>query len=174
MVNKYLWILMGCLCLTGCEPSYQEKENEAKANVERLEARQTKLSNIVQKYEAQREAAHEEIMRLRALKGGLEDPGTNAPVVPTNQIVIVTNQIVVVTNQIVTVTQQVSSFDTGGDGRVSDKMLMVRHFNSSDVFSLPYSPHEFIVKSNGVVFYACKESSVGNTTNVYSFRIFHD
>ena len=147
---------------------------EAKANVDKLEAQQAKLNNVVQRYQTQRDAVREEIARLRVLKGGLEDPGTNAPAAPTNQIVVVTNQIVVVTNQIVTVTQQISSFDTAGDGRVGDKLLMVRHFNSSDVFSLPYSPHEFIVKSNGVVFYACKESSVGNTTNVYAFKIFHD
>lgn len=169
MANKYLSLTALCLgALVGCEPD----PNVAQIN-DTLRARQEKLQSVIQSYEAKRDTIREEITKLRAIKGGLEDPGTNtATVITVTNTPVITTQVVVVTNQIVSVTQQVSSFDMSGDGRVGDKLLMINHFKTSEVFCLPYSPHEFIVKSNGVVFYACKESSVGNSTNVYAFPIF--
>lgn len=158
MVNKYLVPLLLVLCLTGCEKSIEEQ----KAEVARLEARQAKLNTVVQKYESQRDAAREEIARLRIEKGGLEAPDTNFPPVKAMVTNIVYTNIVVVTNI-------VSTFDSSPDGRCAERINIANWFQSQEVFTLPYSPHEHIVKSSNKVYYAWADK-VG--TNVNALLLF--
>lgn len=170
MVNKYLLsLVLASLCLTGCNEAFQKEVADAKTKVDRLEARQVKLQEVVSRYETLRDSTRDEIARLRVLKGGLEDDGTNNIVTITNQpitqIVVVTNQIIVVTNQVVT--QTISTFESAGDGRLNEKRQVMDTFKTADVFVLPYSPHEFIVRSNSNVFYVYRD-----TIGIGSFLLF--
>jgi hypothetical protein len=162
MVNKHLALATLCLvAFAGCEPD----PGITQVNDE-LRARQEKLKSVVHRYETQRDGIREEIARLRVLKGGLEDAGTNPP-----PIITITNQpIVVVTNQTIIITNLISSFDVTPDGRIFDRIAIGEYFHSDDVVALPYSPHEFIVKTTNGVWHACLQNR--NSTNVLAFKLF--
>ena len=159
-MKKFL-TLSACLFMVvfltgeGCEPAASQ------ADIDRAsETRRETVRRSVEKYEAKRDALKEELKQLTAMKLGLEEGPTN--VIQTN--IVQTNIVQIV------VTNFISPADTILDGRLTARMRVEEEFKTQEIYVLPYSPHEFIFKMDGHVYYGyC--SGMSKTAEVY-FRIF--
>lgn len=90
----------------------------------------------------------------------------------TNEQVYLEDSIVATNNTLQTnlVTNIVSSFDISPDGRITRRIKIIKHFNTDEVFSLPYSPNEFIVKTTNGIFHVC--FGPNDLENINFFKIF--
>ncbi len=165
---KYkLLILLLAILLVGCDSGLKVNSKPSEERLAQMEKRRTNL--------------REEIKRLTIEKKKLEeDPPivTNTVNVITNVINVITNvshittNITQVTTNVIVVTNFVSSFDVTPDGRIGQRVLLTKVFNTDEVVSLPYSPHEFIVRSNNVIYHASFNFGITDKTNILAFKLF--